>query len=147
MVSKQKQRPDVRPPGRARQNPTEYLHQEGQAVPLVSTGLLPPPRGSPQPPPLGRAASGSVVGFPSLSRAQPSGILVPWVRASSIFPTAAALVAMSSSMWSPSSPGEARDSGRVENREVALRVGATYGLPLVKAWKYKLLIEKQRKNP
>ena len=57
------------------------------------------------------------------------GIFFPWVLASSILPTAAALVAISSSMWSPSSPGEARDSGSVEKREVALLVGATYGLP------------------
>ena len=61
------------------------------------------------------------------------GILVPCVLANSILPTAAAEVAMSSSMWSCSSPGEARDRGRVEKVEVELRVGATYGLPLVKA--------------
>ena len=67
--------------------------------------------------------------LPSLSRAQPRGIFFPWVLASSILPTAAALVAMSSSRWSPASPGEASDSGSVENREVALLVGATYGLP------------------
>ena len=40
-------------------------------------------------------------------------------------PTAAAAVAMSRSMWSPSMPGAAREMGRVEKREVALRVGAT----------------------
>ena len=68
--------------------------------------------------------------LPSLSRAQPRGIFFPWVLASSILPTAAALVAMSSSRWSPASPGEARDSGSVENREVALLVGATQGLPV-----------------
>ena len=36
---------------------------DDQAHPLVSSA---PPRGSPQPPPLGKAASGLLVGLPSL---------------------------------------------------------------------------------
>ena len=36
-------------------------------------------------------------------------------------------------MYPPSVPGAAREMGRVDMVEVALLVGATYGLPLVKA--------------
>ena len=38
-----------------------------------------------------------------------------------------------SKVLEPCCPGDARDIGQVENVDVALLVGATYGLPLVKA--------------
>ena len=75
------------------------------------------PKGSSEPPMM---STGSVVGLPSLSMIQPSGIDLPSFSARFTFPLATMLVARSG--MSP--PGTATDSGLVPKRDSMPREGA-----------------------
>ena len=105
--------PDVRPPGRAREDATEYLDHQSEPVTLVAAGLLGPAQWHGAAPSTGQGglwlgggpalpvhgpAQGDVlaVGPGQLHLAWPG-----WAGGGSSLPTAAAEVAMSKMIWSP----------------------------------------------
>jgi len=71
------------------------------------------------------SAFGSVVGWPSLSSSQPSGMGFPWARATFSLPAATALVAMSMKTGPGRSLGKAMQSGFVPSRASRPPNGAT----------------------
>ena len=86
-----------------------------------------PPKGSSAP---ARPFSGSVVGLPSTSTAQPRGMDSPRVRAPMILPCAASLVAMSRCGPTPLVIGTATEMGLVPSTGRPPKGAHIHGSPL-----------------